>query len=282
MTADFGTLNRDYTIQEDGYKSHLLNILAGSTYAINAHNTLGLALTLQQHTGDYLSGGDFKDTATGMRIIESYHPTDNFFMQAVAGYDSVSSQRNRAAEFTELSSGSVIFSQSGTPYADYKYNQTELALMAGYNYSAGSFTLTPQLGLTWLNADYGTYSEAGSSGLELTIHNDKRESLQSSLGILGSNTISTSFGVMIPQFEVRWKHEFADKSRQVDVSFVGDTRGIIFSYDTQATDRNFFEVGAGLGFVYAKGVQSFIRIQTIVGQQYYHGTTATLGLNMEL
>ena len=281
-TAAGGTLNRDVTTEENGFDSHIVNLLAGSTYAVNVKNTLGAAIALQRHTGDYIGGGDFKDNASGIRLLETYHPSEKFFLQAVGGFDSYSSQRTRFTSFDEYINGVLVFSQSGTPNADYSYHQTELSVLGGYNFSHNRFTLTPQLGLTWLVADYGSYKETGSSGLELNIHNDKRKSLQSSLGIQATDTLSTHFAVIIPQIDARWKHEYADKSRQVNISFVEDNRNKMFSYDTQTADRDFFELGAGVSFVYSHGIQSFVRLQTVLGQQAYHSAIATLGLNVEL
>jgi len=282
LTASGGILNRDVSYAENGYDSHVINVLAGSTYAINSRNTLGAAITLQRHTGNYTGGGDFKNNVNGLRVLETYHPSEAFFLQASAGYDSVSSQRTRNTAFNEYFNGGLVFSQSGTPYADYSYNQAELALLSGYNFSHGSFTLTPQIGLNWLNTDYGSYSETGGSGLELRIHDDKRTSLQSSLGLQVTNAISTHFGVILPQVDFRWKHEFSDKSRQVNVSFVQDTRNKIFTYDTEAADPDFFEISAGASFVFAKAVQTFFRVQSVLGQQYYQNTSINLGVNIGL
>jgi len=136
--------------------------------------------------------------------------------------------------------------------------------------------------VNWLVADYGNYRESGDSGLELMFHNDTRESLQSVLGIQCTRNISTSRAVVIPQFDIYWKHEFADKSRQVNVSFVDDTRSKQFSYDTQAADRDYMEVGAGVAFVFINGTQSFIRAQTTLGQQHVNSASIMLGFNWEL
>lgn len=97
-----------------------------------------------------------------------------------------------------------------------------------------------------------------------------------------TNAISTHFGVVLPQFDLRWKHEFADKSRQVNVSFVQDTRNKIFTYDTEAADPDFFEISAGASFVFAKGAQTFFRVQSVLGQQYYQSTSINLGVNIRL
>jgi len=285
-TADGGTRNREATAEASGYNSHIIKLLAGTTYTANVNNTLGAAIALQRHTGDYLGGGNFSDNVAGMRILETYHPSAAFYLQAVAGIDSVASKYTRYASFTEYnlasSSTTPIYKTTGTPSADYHYKQSSLSLLSGYTYHFGGVTLTPQLGIDYQYTDYGTYTESGTSGLQLVYHNDKRKSLQSSLGFQLTDNISTKSGVMIPQLDISWRHEFADKSRQVAVSFAEDTRNKIFTYDTAAADQDFFTAGAGVSFVFAHGIQSFLRAQTIIGQRYYHSYSISVGLNVPL
>lgn len=282
VTAENETLNRDVTNIEDGFDSDAVRLIAGGTYVLNPKTDLGFALNTQRHEGDYTNGGNFKTTTTGIRLMGSMHISDQLFLQTLAGYDSVSSQRTRAATFDERFNGGLVFLRQGTPSSDFDYTQTELSVLAGYNYMKGSFTLTPQLGLTWLDINYGTFREAGSSGLELTFHDDKRQSLQSAVGLQTTMAISTGFGVVIPQLDLRWKHEFADDARQVNVSFTQDSRAKQFSYDTEAGDRNYFELGAGIGFVFSQGKQAFVRIQTLLSHDYYDNYLVTAGLNIEL
>jgi hypothetical protein len=282
FTADTEKLNRDVTDAEDGFDSSAWRFLAGTTYALNARTDIGLALTTQHHDGDYTNGGDFKAKTNGIRFLATRYISQQVFVQASAGYDAVSSQRARAAIFEEYFNGGLVFSREGKPSSDFSYNQTELSILSGYNYTHQNMTVTPQLGINWLNTDYGTYSETGDSGLELTFHDDQRESLQSSLGVQTTIAISNTFGVTIPQLDLHWVHEFADKSRRVNVSFTQDTRAKQFTYDTEAGDRNYFELGAGTAFVFAGGNQAFIRAQTLLGHDFYDNYVISAGLNIEL
>jgi len=282
FTAEGESLDRDVTEGEDGFDSTALRLVAGAIYAPTTSTDIGFAFTRQRHDGDYVNGGNFEADTNGLRVLATSYLTDQLFLQAMAGYDWVSSQRARAATFEEYFNGGLVFSREGEPYSDFEYNQTEVSLLAGYNYARGNMTLTPQLGVTWLNTDYGTYSEAGNSGLELTFHDDQRESLQSSLGLQAAMAISTGFGVAIPQLDVYWKHEFEDKSRRVNVSFTQDTRAQQFSYDTEAGDSNFAEVGAGLAFVFSQGNQAFIRVQTLLEHEFYESYIISAGLNIAL
>lgn len=281
-TIEGGALNRDVSNAEAGFDSRRINLLMGSTYALNTSHTLGALVSTIRQVGDYLGGGDFSERSNGWRVLELYQPSVEFFIQAVAGVDAVASQRTRTTSFEEYFNGALAFYQSGTPSADYHYKQSELSLQSGYSFYRGRYTLTPQLGLSAVTSAYGSYTESGNSGLELKFHNDKRKSLLSTLGLQATRTISTGVGVVTPQFDLNWKHKFADKSRQVEVSFVDDTRSKIFRYDTQAADRDFIELGGGVVIVFINGVQSFVRLQTSLGQRYTQSTIATLGLNIEL
>lgn len=282
FTAESEILDRDITTQEDGFDSTALRLLAGLTYALDARSNMGLALTMQEHKGDYDSGGDFKAETTGIRLMALKYFSDQFFIQAMGGIDQVSSQRTRSTSFDEYFNGGLVFSTNGNPSSDFDYDQTELSVLAGYDYVTGNITVTPQLGLTWLNIDFGTYSEAGNSGLELTFHDDERESLQSVLGIQTTMAVSTGYGVALPQLDLRWIHEFEDKSREVNVSFTHDTRSRQFYYDTEAGDRNFVELGAGAVFVFSGGNQAFVRIQTLLEHDYYDNYIFSAGFNIEL
>ncbi len=98
--------------------------------------------------------------------------------------------------------------------------------------------------MDWVYTDFENYSEKGNSGLELTFYDDDMTSLQTTLIVQGSTDISikTRKGmVMSLQGSLAWKHEFDKDQRDVEVSFVDDTRAKRFTYQTEKPDRDFFE-----------------------------------------
>ena len=282
FTGESEVLNRDSTYSEDGFDSNAARLLAGASYAMNPRTNLGLAINLQKHDGEYNHGGDFKADSKGARALASHYFSEQLFIQAVAGYDSVSSQRSRPALFEEYFNGGLVFSREGKPDSDFNYGQTEFSLLAGYNMALGKVTLTPQLGVTRLDIDYGTYSETGNSGLELTFHDDQFKSLQSKLGVQTTLAISTGFGVVLPQLDINWIKEYENESRRVNVSFTQDTRAKQFYYDTEALDDSFFEVGLGAVFVLPGGNQIFIWGQSLLGHELYDSYVLSAGLSIEL
>jgi outer membrane autotransporter protein len=95
--------------------------------------------------------------------------------------------------------------------------------------------------------------------------------------------ISTGFGVIVPQLNGNWVHEFADDRRSTSVRFVQDLRSdpTQFSFDTDAPDRNFFEVGAGVVLVLPHGYQAFANIRSIQGNDLIDSTAGSLGVRLE-
>ena len=282
LTGESEVLNSDGSYSEDGYESNAARMVIGATYAQSTQTDFGIAFTIQKHKGDYDQGGDFETESGGIRALVSHYISSQLFFQATAGFDKVSSMRSRLAIFEEYAGAGLLFSASGEAKSDFDYDQTELSFLVGYNYSYGSITLVPTAGITWLESDYGTFSETGSSGLELTFHDDKVDSLQSRIGVQATMAVSTGFGVVIPQLDATWIHENEHDSRQVNVSFTQDTRAKRFYYDTQALDSNFIELGAGAVFVFSAGKQMFIRAQSILKHDYYDNYVVSAGLNIEL
>jgi len=282
ITGEKQTLNHDLTDGEDGYNSTASRLLGGITYAWDAKTNFGLALSRQSHKGDYDSGGDFDAQAKGARVTASRQLTDAWFIQAAAGYDWIGTQRSRSARFEEYISGVLSLSAQGTPSADFNYHQSEMTLLTGYEFTFNNISLLPQLGLTWLNIDYGKYSESGDSGLELTYYNDKRQSIKSSIGVQATMTHGTAYGVLIPELAISLINEYADKSRNVRFSFTHDSAAKQFSFDTEAGDRSYAEIAAGVSMVLPHGKQLFLRGQTQVNHDHYDSRTVNLGINIEL
>lgn len=283
ITVESEILNRQITTFEDGYESDITRLTAGIDKQINANWLSGFAIDAFQQKGSFIGGGDFDTTSTGIVFFASYNIANNAYIDFYAGYNEKSYLRNRPALFTQLdSNGDVDYTSNfGYPRVDYDSSQRNAGILIAYDYNIENFTFGPSLGLDWVDTDYGTYSETGTTGLELTYHNDKQTSLQSSLGIWFSTAISTNFGVVTIQQSFDWKHEFDKDQRNVEVSFTGDTRGKRFIYKTESPDRNYFEISLGLSVVLPHELQMFANARTILGHDFIDNYALSLGLRKQ-
>lgn len=286
FSAEHEELDRKVTTFEDGYDSYILRFTAGVDLQITESLVTGLALDTSRHKGDYLSDGSFENDSYGIIAFGMLFPTDRTFLQVYGGYASMSNKRERLATFTDFDSvGAITISVTGTPDVGYNSYKYSAGLMAGYDLPLGALTIGPRAGIDWSRTKYDTYSETdveGLSGLELTFYDDKEKSLFTTLGLTTSVAGSTDFGVVVAEQGIYWKHEYEMDQREVEVSFVGDTRAKRFTYKTEMPDRDSFEFNAGLLFALPKGIQAFVNFRTLLGHNFLDNHAETIGMRYEM
>ncbi len=280
FSAEYESLDRDITAFEDGFDSDIGRFTAGGDYRFTEMLVAGAALTYYNHNGDFDGGGDFDNDSYGVTAYASLQLTDQAFVQATLGYAAKDYERTRIATWTEPSA-SVVPLISGPVTGDYDGDEFSAGLLAGYDFSFGSLTIGPRVGLDYIRTDFDGYSESGTTGLELIFAGADETSVQSRVGIAGSLAVSTSFGVLLPQANVYWVHEFEDDQRSEAFSFAQDTNSTTFFYDNEGPDKDFFEFSAGVAAVLPNGWQPYAQFQTTIDHDYLDSMVASVGLRKE-
>jgi uncharacterized protein YhjY with autotransporter beta-barrel domain len=281
------SLNRDITTFQDGYKSNILGITAGVDYRFNKMLVAGLALSYSNTDGDFRSGGNFSTNSYGGTLFASYLPTDKTFVQFTGGYTKNNSLVSRLASAdTRTQSGDPTAGNitQGLASSNSNGNVFNLGLMTGYDHPIGRFTVGPRVGVNYSNTKIGDYGERGSTGVELKYDDQWINSLQSVLGVQGSAAFSTGLGVLVPQFNADYIHEFANSQRFINVRFAEDFRATPtkFTFQNDVPVRNYFNLGTGLLMVLPNGWQPFVNFRAMVGNEQFNNYAGMFGLRIEL
>lgn len=278
-------LNRDVTTFQDGYKSTILGITAGADYRFNQQTVAGVAINYSNTHGDFRNGGDFNTNSLGFTLFGSYLPTDRTFVQLVAGYthDNYLVARNANALVTGVAGGPDR-NLNGAPSSSSNGNVFRVSALAGYDHPLGMFTVGPRVGFNYTNTHIGDYSETSGGGLGLKYDDQWVNSVQSVLGVQGQAAISTSMGVLVPQANADYIHEFANSQRFINVTFVEDLRAnpLKFRFQNDVPVRNYFNLGTGLVMVLPNGWQPFVNFRAMVGNEQFNNYAGTFGLRIEM
>ncbi len=285
------SLNRDNTTFQNGYKSTILGITAGADYRFSKKLVAGLALNYSNTDGDFRSGGgNFSTNSYGGTLFTSYLPTDKTFVQVTGGYTRNNYLVARAANATVIRApgdGDTII--SGPASSNSNGNVFTLGLLTGYDHPIGRFTFGPRVGVNYSNTKIGDHGETGSTGVELKYDEQWINSLQSVLGVQGSAAFSTGLGVLVPQFNADFIHEFANSQRFINVQFAQDfgTPGFPgsptkFRFQNDVPVRNYFNLGTGLLMVLPNGWQPFVNFRAMVGNTQFDNYAGMFGLRIEL
>lgn len=280
FNADYRELDRRQTVFEQGYQSNQKGFTLGLDIMPTDWLLAGLAFNYSHWRGDQLGGGGFETDSYGPTVFASLFPWQGFFADLSFQYlnkqGSNSNQRNYTREDNTRFGGAI----SGTPGAD----QYEGNLVTGYDYAIGGLTIGPRATVRYRRANMDGYIEQGNSGLELRFMRDSLTSVQSSLGAQASYAISTGWGVLVPQLNADWTHEYANGQRSIFVQFAQDNRPVptTFSFQTDRPDRDFFHLGAGLVAVLPNGWQTFVNFETLLGHAYFDNYVGTVGFRLGL
>src|SRR5262249_23621541 len=120
----------------------------------------------------------------------------------------------------------------------------QTSLSGGYDFSFDNFTIGPRVGIHYLRTELHDFTENGSP---LSLHYDDQveDSLTSTVGFQATVAISTSFGVVVPQVNAEYVHEFLNDRRTIHASH----GSIEVDFVTDPPDRDYFNVGGGVVFV---------------------------------
>jgi uncharacterized protein YhjY with autotransporter beta-barrel domain len=273
------SLNRDNTTFQEGYRSTILGFTVGGDYRVSRQLTVGLAYTYANTNGDFRQAGNFSTNSSTFTIFGQYLPTDRTFVQVTGGYERDSYLVNRGNNVTLGATNVVGFSSSNSNGDIFK-----LGMLTGYDHPIGMFTIGPRAGFNYTNTHIHSFSENGNTGLELKYDDQYVNSLQSVLGVQGQAAISTGLGVLVPQVNADYIHEFANSQRFLTVQYVEDVSPtpVKFVFKNEVPVRNYFNLGTGLLMVLPNGWQPWVNFRAMVGNNQFNDYAGTFGLRVEL
>lgn len=257
---------------EAGFQSDRVGLTIGLDHPMD-WGVIGGALTYSHTFGDFDDGGgDFDIDSFGGLLYTSYYPSDASFIDAVIGVAAKDYELDR----TVVANNQILGSADGNTIGF----EFQSSLSGGYDFSFQNVTVGPRLGIYYLRTELDDFTETGNP-LALRYEEQLKESLTTTVGLQGSIAISTNFGIVVPQANAEYVHEFLNDRRTIDaVSTDGSNTAVTFV--TDPPDRNYFNIGGGVVFVLPDGILPFINYSAQVANRFEEIHTVTAGVRLEL
>jgi outer membrane autotransporter protein len=254
---------------EANFDSHRGGITVGLDSPMS-WGLIGGALNYNYTSGEFdHDGGDFQQNSFGGLLYGSFYPSDSSFIDGVIGLAGKGYNLDR----TTVVAGAI----RGNAEGDAMGFEFQSSLSGGYDFSFDNFTIGPRLGIHYLRTELGDFSESGNAPLHY--EEQVEDSLTSTVGFQGSVAISTSFGVVVPQVNAEYVHEFLNDRRTVHATGAG---GVPVNFVTDPPDRDYFNVGAGVVFVLPEGISPFLNFSAEVANRFEETQTVTAGVRLEM
>ncbi|MFV2058495.1 MAG: autotransporter outer membrane beta-barrel domain-containing protein, partial [Thiohalomonadales bacterium] len=180
---------------------------------------------------------------------------------------------------------------NGNPIIENKYATADSETDNGVvSFSFGSgYEMLSRSGLTMNligNLDYiqsgiDGYQETGAPGYNLTIEKREESKFTSTINISSTYAISQRNGILIPQFDLAWKHEFVDDTNTIAGAFVSDPVNTGFSFDTLSPDTDYFKARLGIQYLIPGGNTGFASYERTFARSNYEDYNISVGMRGE-
>ncbi|MEA2080171.1 MAG: autotransporter outer membrane beta-barrel domain-containing protein [Pseudomonadota bacterium] len=287
INGSYSTGDRDDTVWTNEFDFDTYGVTGGVDYRFTDNLVLGVAVSYHDVDADFdtkptVSGGSVDADGWGGFLYGTWY-SDRFYIDGLAGYTKTDYDTKRRIVIPNNNPDNPLQSINETAKGSPDSDDYALSAGAGYRLGKGALSYGPYARVTYYEVDIDDYREKGAeaSGLNLNVDSQDWESLTSVLGAQLSYAFSQSFGVLVPQGQVGWVHEFENDSERFSAIYVDDPNQNQLVAETNDPDRDYFELGLGVSAVFKRGTQAFVYYDTVLGFDDVTDHIFTVGGRME-
>jgi uncharacterized protein YhjY with autotransporter beta-barrel domain len=289
-SLDYQHEHQTSTQYEAGRTSSGYGGLLGVDHRFGAKALAGVAVRYQEQSGTIESGGHFSTHTPGARVYGSWLPVDGLFFDADAGFDrrgldTVRIVGLKVITFGHGGPGNVSYNPPLAPVASNTHERvTSGDVQTGYDFRFGGLAVGPRVALAYAHSVLNPYVESGDTPMTLAFDDQTRTSVRSLVGFQVTQTINGRAGVLVPQLNANWVHEYRDDQQLLSAHFAEDLRPdpTQLRFLDNPPDRDWFVFRLSTVAVLPHGFSLFVAAEASAGNTYVQRYVASLGARLEL
>lgn len=263
VNGQFETGDRSNTQLDPGYRAKTYGVSAGADYWLTRKLLLGMSAGYG-FTGSKLSANSSQLDIDAYTVsgFGSYTVADNLFVDFIANGTFNTYKSVRKIAYVDAFGPVNERADARVQGTQQRYSST-----LGYDYPWRGWIFGLRGRGEYSRVDIDAYREQGADGLNLAIGEQSIVSVTSGLGAVVNYAWSTPFGVLTPQVNLEWEHEYQKNSRRILAHFVDDRSGSTFSVRSGRPDRDYLNLRSSLSATLPNGGSAFIQYETVLSLQ---------------
>jgi uncharacterized protein YhjY with autotransporter beta-barrel domain len=270
--------NRTPSTREDGFEFDSYGLTLGADYRIKSSTFLGAAIGISKSEVQISEkGGDMDATGLSLNLYGNHYIRDQWYIDGViiVGSNQFDMQRNINFDLT----GNAV---NRTANSDTNGNQQGFSIGTGYETYDGALSGSFFGKLHYMRMNIDAFTETGAQELDLSIEKQSIDSISSSVGAQIQYTHSARWGILIPFIGLSWEHDFNNSAETITGAFANDKFNSTFNIKTENSDGNYFSNVQGITAVLPHGISLYVKMENILGKDFYKITNTSFGGRMEL
>jgi len=272
-------VERDQTSQENGFDLHNSGLTAGMDFRLSRSLVLGVAggytgsqVDLSQQAGELDIAG-FNLTHYG-----TYYHGHQSYVDYILSYNQQDYSSVRHINFQpDPDAQEITYDASG----DTNSRLLSVSISGGLQvFGAHGWSLTGKSSVDYTDSTIDAYKEKGADAFDFTIDAQRFQALLATAGFQLTKAVNFAGGVVIPQWDVDWVHQFENDAVQIKGQFINDRFGNTFAFASDKQDQDYFTMGLGAQMVFAGASTAFIQYEASLDRQHYSENQFALGLRL--
>ncbi len=278
VTGNFVNAEQEETATLAGYDAGLNALFIGLDYRFTNDFFAGIAIKSLTGDIDLIENTGTVDVSdNSFSFYGNYNLTENVYFQSTLTYGQGSYDITRRIDFTI---NNVAFNEVAD--SDTDGDGFSFSFSSGYDHYFVDTGLSSNFdfNINYARTDIDGFVENGAQGFNLVVADQTIESLSTKATAQISKAISTSFGVIIPEFSASWKHEFETDGNDVITAFAIDPDKT-FGYTTDERESDFFVLSLATSMILPHGIMGFLQYEQILGIDNYDNASFNIGARIE-
>lgn len=255
-------------------------MLGGIDYRFSDQLVGGASLAYGQSTIELDGGEGGLDTDTwAVSLYGSSYVSKQFYLDAIVNVADAKYGADRSIVYVDGAGLVDLDARGDTSGMTYS-----AGLSGGRDFLFRGFTLSPTLGLFYIDATIDSFSERGAGGLNLIYDEQSFQSFTGNLGFRATYAWNLSWGVLLPHVRVDYVRELKNDVDVFGVRFAADpnaasTPPILVATDNP--DESYWRLATGFSAQFVHGFSGYVEYQRLQSFEFIDFQDVSLGLRFQ-
>lgn len=281
MRGNYSTGKKDASAASPSFDADQFALIGGLDYRLSEKAVIGASMAYGDSTVEFnpRSEGGLDTTSWALSAYGSMYAAQNFYLDGIFNVADSDYAADRNITYVD-GQGLVNTDARG----DTGGMTLSGGLSVGYDFLVKGLTISPNLGLFYIDATIDSFTERGAGGLNLIYDEQNFKSLTSNLGLRVTYAWNHTWGVLLPHVRVDYVREFEDDVDVFGIRFAADpnagsTPPILV--ETDNPDTSYWRLAAGFSAQFQFGFSGYVEYQRLESFQFISFQDVSVGLRMQ-
>lgn len=278
--GNYSVGEKDRTTRSPGFDADQWAMVGGIDYRYNDKLVGGVSLAYGQSSIDVDDGQGGLETDTwAVSLYGSSYVGKKYYVDAiinVANADYGADRNIAYVDGTGLVDTDARGETSGMTYS--------AGVSGGRDFLYGGFTISPTVGLFYIDATIDSFTEQGAAGLNLIYDEQSFQSFTGNFGFRVTYAWNVSWGVLLPHARFDYVREFKNDVDVFGVRFAADpnaTSAPPILVATDNPDESYFRLATGVSAQFVHGISGYVEYQRLESFEFIDFQDVSLGLRFQ-